>query len=48
MTARRGNLLGFLACACLLAYAYYAQFVHASGALSAVHLSAESASSRWA
>jgi protein dithiol:quinone oxidoreductase len=26
MTARRGNLLGFLACACLLAYAYYAQF----------------------
>jgi disulfide bond formation protein DsbB len=27
MTARRGNLLGFLACACLLAYAYYAQFV---------------------
>ena len=27
MTARRGNLLGFLACACLLAYAYYAQYV---------------------
>ena len=27
MTARRGNLLGFLACAVLLAYAYYAQFV---------------------
>lgn len=27
MTARRGNLLGFLACASLLAYAYYAQFV---------------------
>jgi protein dithiol:quinone oxidoreductase len=27
MTARRGNLLGFLACACLLAYAYYAQLV---------------------
>jgi disulfide bond formation protein DsbB len=27
MTARRGNLLGFLACTCLLAYAYYAQFV---------------------
>src|SRR5271170_3191535 len=27
MTARRGNLLGFLACICLLAYAYYAQFV---------------------
>jgi protein dithiol:quinone oxidoreductase len=26
MTARRGNLLGFLACACLLAYAYYSQF----------------------
>jgi disulfide bond formation protein DsbB len=26
MTARRGNLLGFLACACLLAYAYYAQY----------------------
>jgi disulfide bond formation protein DsbB len=26
MTARLGNLLGFLACACLLAYAYYAQF----------------------
>jgi disulfide bond formation protein DsbB len=26
MTARRGNLFGFLACACLLAYAYYAQF----------------------
>jgi protein dithiol:quinone oxidoreductase len=26
MTARRGNLLGFLACICLLAYAYYAQF----------------------
>jgi len=22
MTARRGNLLGFLACICLLAYAY--------------------------
>jgi disulfide bond formation protein DsbB len=27
MTARRGNFLGFLLCACLLAYAYYAQFV---------------------
>jgi disulfide bond formation protein DsbB len=27
MTARRGNLLGFLACACLLAYAYYAQYL---------------------
>jgi protein dithiol:quinone oxidoreductase len=27
MTARKGNLLGFLACAGLLAYAYYAQFV---------------------
>jgi protein dithiol:quinone oxidoreductase len=27
MTARRGNVLGFLACAALLAYAYYAQFV---------------------
>ena len=27
MTARRGNLLGFVACVCLLAYAYYAQFV---------------------
>jgi len=27
MTARWGNLLGFLACTCLLAYAYYAQFV---------------------
>jgi disulfide bond formation protein DsbB len=27
MTARLGNLLGFVACACLLAYAYYAQFV---------------------
>jgi protein dithiol:quinone oxidoreductase len=27
MTARRGNLFGFLACACLLAYAYYAQYV---------------------
>jgi len=27
MTARRGNLLGLLACACLLAYAYYAQYV---------------------
>ena len=27
MTARRGNLLGFLACACLMAYAYYAQYV---------------------
>jgi disulfide bond formation protein DsbB len=27
MTARRGNLLGFLACVGLLAYAYYAQFV---------------------
>jgi protein dithiol:quinone oxidoreductase len=26
MTARRGNLFGFLACACLLAYAYYTQF----------------------
>jgi disulfide bond formation protein DsbB len=26
MTARRGNLIGFIACACLLAYAYYAQF----------------------
>jgi disulfide bond formation protein DsbB len=27
MTARRGNFLGFLVCACLLDYAYYAQFV---------------------
>ncbi len=27
MTSRRGNLLGFLACVGLLAYAYYAQFV---------------------
>jgi disulfide bond formation protein DsbB len=27
MTARRGNFLGFLVCAGLLAYAYYAQFV---------------------
>jgi disulfide bond formation protein DsbB len=27
MTRRRGNLYGFLACAGLLAYAYYAQFV---------------------
>ncbi|MEP6546130.1 MAG: disulfide bond formation protein B [Gammaproteobacteria bacterium] len=27
MSARRGNLLGFAACAALLAYAYYAQFV---------------------
>jgi protein dithiol:quinone oxidoreductase len=27
MTARRGNLLGFLGCAGLLAYAYYAQLV---------------------
>jgi disulfide bond formation protein DsbB len=27
MTRRRGNLLGFLVCAGLLAYAYYAQFV---------------------
>jgi disulfide bond formation protein DsbB len=27
MTARRGNLLGFLGCACLLAYAYYAEYV---------------------
>jgi disulfide bond formation protein DsbB len=27
MTARSANLLGFLACAGLLAYAYYAQFV---------------------
>ena len=27
MTARLGNLLGFLACAALLAYAYYAQYV---------------------
>ncbi|HEV7359073.1 MAG TPA: disulfide bond formation protein B [Steroidobacteraceae bacterium] len=27
MTARRGNILGFLGCACLLAYAYYAQYV---------------------
>ncbi len=27
MTARRGNLLGFLACVGLLAYAYYAQAV---------------------
>jgi len=27
MTARQGNLLGFLACASLLAYAYYAQYV---------------------
>jgi disulfide bond formation protein DsbB len=27
MSARQGNLLGFAACAALLAYAYYAQFV---------------------
>jgi len=27
MTARSGNLVGFLACAGLLAYAYYAQFI---------------------
>jgi protein dithiol:quinone oxidoreductase len=27
MNARQGNLLGFTACAALLAYAYYAQFV---------------------
>ncbi len=27
MTARQGNLLGFAACAALLAYAYYTQFV---------------------
>jgi disulfide bond formation protein DsbB len=27
MTARTANLLGFLACAALLAYAYYAQYV---------------------
>jgi len=27
MTSRQGNLLGFAACAALLAYAYYAQFV---------------------
>jgi disulfide bond formation protein DsbB len=27
MTARQGNLLGFLACAGLLAFAYYAQYV---------------------
>jgi disulfide bond formation protein DsbB len=27
MAARRGNFLGFVACAGLLAYAYYAQFV---------------------
>jgi disulfide bond formation protein DsbB len=27
MAARRGNFLGFIACAGLLAYAYYAQFV---------------------
>jgi protein dithiol:quinone oxidoreductase len=27
MTTRRGNLLGFAACAGLLAYAYYSQFV---------------------
>jgi disulfide bond formation protein DsbB len=27
MTARKANLLGFLACAGLLAYAYYAQYV---------------------
>jgi disulfide bond formation protein DsbB len=27
MTARRGNFLGFLACVCLLTYAYYAQYV---------------------
>lgn len=27
MTARQGNLLGFFACASLLAYAYYAQYV---------------------
>jgi disulfide bond formation protein DsbB len=27
MTARQGNLFGFLACVALLAYAYYAQYV---------------------
>ncbi|HEY2683481.1 MAG TPA: disulfide bond formation protein B [Steroidobacteraceae bacterium] len=27
MTARSGNILGFLACAALLGYAYYAQYV---------------------
>ena len=27
MTARRGNLLGFLVCGCLLGYAYYSQFM---------------------
>ena len=27
MTARQGNLFGFLACAALLAYAYYCQYV---------------------
>src|ERR1700757_3402913 len=27
MTGRQGNLGGFAACVCLLAYAYYAQFV---------------------
>jgi protein dithiol:quinone oxidoreductase len=27
MTGRQGNLFGFLACAALLAYAYYAQYV---------------------
>ncbi|MDP9084836.1 MAG: disulfide bond formation protein B, partial [Pseudomonadota bacterium] len=27
MTSRHGNLCGSLACACLLCYAYYAQFV---------------------
>src|ERR1700748_154693 len=27
MTARQGNLFGFLACAALLGYAYYAQYV---------------------
>jgi disulfide bond formation protein DsbB len=27
MRARSGNLLGFLACMCLLGYAYYAQYV---------------------
>jgi protein dithiol:quinone oxidoreductase len=27
MTARRGNIVGFLACVGLLAYAYYAQYV---------------------
>jgi disulfide bond formation protein DsbB len=27
MTARKANFLGFIACAALLAYAYYAQFV---------------------